>query len=91
MPGQGSNLSPGAAEMPHDPVAPRLKLRLYVFIQNVQDREIHTDRKPVRGGQGLAGEGAGRKWLRVSLWGHENVRDLDRDDVDVEVSLSSAL
>lgn len=45
------------------------------FLRNVQNRQIHSDRRQVGGFQGL-GENGKYKWVGVSFGGDENVLEV---------------
>lgn len=52
------------------------------FIRNIQNKQIHRDRRQFSGFQGLAGRGNGRWPLyvyRAALWGDQNVLEVDSD------------
>ena len=59
------------------------KYGMILLTGGTQNRQIHTDKKCIRGYQGLGGEGNGKllfNGYRVSVWDEEKVLEIDSGD-----------
>lgn len=55
---------------------------MILFAGNVKNRQIHGDKRQIRGCQGLErrDNGVTKYWVQVSTWGDEKVLELNTDD-----------